>query len=164
MLPLLEATAEHDWRDFATGDESWFFLQRAPKRMWILEKADLVEQSRLTIQARRLTFTIIWIPQGFYVVDSLPDGILTKTAAAFFPDGGTEQSPTSTLHVANWTVHRSRMTKCFMEQNGMENMPHPLDSPDLVPSDFFLFPLVKKGLIDSNVRTPTIFLKPSPRF
>jgi hypothetical protein len=62
-LPVLEAAAENDWRYFTTGDESWFFLQRAPKRMWILERADVLEKSRLKIQTRKLMFTIIWNPQ-----------------------------------------------------------------------------------------------------
>jgi hypothetical protein len=33
-----------------------------------------------------------------------------------------------------------------MEQNGMQSMPHPQYSPDLAPSDFFLFPLIKNRL------------------
>jgi transposase len=38
------------------------------------------------------------------------------------------------------------MGENFMEQNGMESMPDPPYSPHLAPSDFFLFPLVKKRL------------------
>jgi hypothetical protein len=102
-------------------------------------------------------FTIIWRHQGFHVVDSLPDSttmssthftnnILTKTAAAFFPDGRRERSLTLTLPLDNCSVHRSRMAENFMEENGMESMPSPPYSPDLAPSDFFLFPLVTKRL------------------
>jgi hypothetical protein len=38
------------------------------------------------------------------------------------------------------------MAENFMEQNGMESMAHPPYSPDLAPSDFFLFQFVKKRL------------------
>jgi hypothetical protein len=100
MVPALEAAAENDWLSFATGDESWFFLQRAPRRIWTLERADVLEKPHLTIQARKFMFTIIWIP-GFHMVDSRPDGttmsstfftdnILTKAATVFFPDGRRE--------------------------------------------------------------------------
>ena len=165
MLPVLEAAAENDWRYFATGDESWFFLQRAPKRMWTLEKADVLEKPRLTIQARKLMFTILWSPHGFHVVDSLPDGatmcstyftdiILAQTAAAFFPAGRRKRSQTVTLHLDNCSIHRSRVTKDFMEQNGMESMPHPPYSPDLAPSDFFLFPLIKNRLDQFECNDP----------
>jgi histone-lysine N-methyltransferase SETMAR len=74
------------------------------------------------------------------------DNIVTKIAAAFFPDGKREQSPTLTLHLENCSLQRSRMAENFMEQNAMESMPHPPYSPDLTPSDFFSFPLVKKRL------------------
>jgi histone-lysine N-methyltransferase SETMAR len=46
------------------------------------------------------------------------------------------------------------MAENFMEQNGMESMPDPPYSPDLVPSDFFLFPLVKKRLDQSECDDP----------
>jgi hypothetical protein len=104
--------------------------------MCILEKADVVDKPRLTIQARQIMFTIVSSAQGFHVVDSLPDGTtmsstyfidesLTKTAAAFFPDGGSEQSPTMTLYLDNCSVHRSRITKDFMEQNRIRSMTDP---------------------------------------
>jgi histone-lysine N-methyltransferase SETMAR len=157
MLPVLEAAAENDWRYFATGDESWFFLQRAPKRMWTLERTDVLEKPRLTMQARKLMFTIMWSPQGFHVVDSIPGGttmcstyftdvIFAQTAAAFFPAGRRKRSQTVTLHLDNCSIHRSRVTQDFMEQNGMESMLHPPYSPDLAPSDVFLFPLIIKRL------------------
>jgi transposase len=100
-------------------------------------------------------FTIMWIPQRFPVLNSVPDcttmsstlfidNILTKTAVPFFPDGRREQSPTVTLHLDICSVHRSRKAENLMEQNGVESMPRPPYSPDSAPSDFFLFPLVKK--------------------
>jgi hypothetical protein len=66
--------------------------------MWTLDKADVPEKPRLTIQARKLIFTIMWSLHGFQVVDSLPDGTtmcstyftdvrLAQTAVAFFPAG-----------------------------------------------------------------------------
>ena len=33
-----------------------------------------------------------------------------------------------------------------VERNGYELIPHPAYSPDLAPSDFFLFPNLKKGI------------------
>jgi histone-lysine N-methyltransferase SETMAR len=133
--------------------------------MWTLEKADVPEKPRLTIQARKLMFTIMWSPHGFHVVDSLPDGptmcstsftdiILAQTAAAFFPAGRGKRSRPMTLHLDNCSIHRSRVTKDFMEQNGMRSMPHPPYSPDLAPSDFFLFPLIKNRLAEFECDDP----------
>jgi hypothetical protein len=71
-------------------------------------------------------FTIIWNPQGFHVVDSLPNvttlsrayftnNILTKAAVAFVPDGRSERSLRVTLHLDICSVHRNRMAENFME-------------------------------------------------
>ena len=37
-------------------------------------------------------------------------------------------------------------TREFLEQNGLEELPHPPYSPDLAPCDFWLFPRIKKHL------------------
>jgi hypothetical protein len=56
MLPFLYA-AEHDgWHHLVTGDESWFFFNTSPRRMWILSKDDVVTKSRLDIQSKKSCF------------------------------------------------------------------------------------------------------------
>ena len=49
----------------------------------------------------------------------------------------------------NRTMRESTLAKLQMdavEQNGYELIPHPAYSPDLAPSDFFLFPNLKKDI------------------
>jgi hypothetical protein len=52
------------------------------------------------------------------------------------------------------------MAENFMEQNRMENMPHLPYSHDLVPCNFFLFPLVKKRLDQFECDDPDDLLEP----
>ena len=40
-----------------------------------------------------------------------------------------------------------------VEQNGYELIPHPAYSPDLAPSDFFLFPNLKKDIHGCHFRS-----------
>ena len=40
-----------------------------------------------------------------------------------------------------------------VEQNGYELIPHPAYSPDLAPSDFFLFPKLKKDIRGCHFRS-----------
>ena len=40
-----------------------------------------------------------------------------------------------------------------VEQNGYELIPHPANSPDLAPSDFFLFPNLKKDICGCHFRS-----------
>ena len=40
-----------------------------------------------------------------------------------------------------------------VERNGYELIPHPAYSPDLAPSDFFLFPNLKKDILGLHLRS-----------
>ena len=48
------------------------------------------------------------------------------------------------LHHDNARPHTSRKTQYALEQLEFPTLPHPPYSPDLAPSDFFLFPPLKK--------------------
>jgi histone-lysine N-methyltransferase SETMAR len=48
------------------------------------------------------------------------------------------------VHANNTSPHTAKMTSQFMKQNSMQRAPHPAYSPDLAPSDFYLFGYVKQ--------------------
>ena len=48
------------------------------------------------------------------------------------------------LQQDNTRVHTCTVANDAVERNGYELIPHPAYSPDLAPSDFFLFPNLKK--------------------
>lgn len=50
------------------------------------------------------------------------------------------------LHHDNASSHTSLRTKAFLEESGVETLPHPPYSPDLAPCDFFLFPIIKEKI------------------
>ena len=50
------------------------------------------------------------------------------------------------LQQDNARVHTCKVAMDAVEQNGYELIPHPAYSPDLAPSDFFLFPNLKKDI------------------
>ena len=54
----------------------------------------------------------------------------------------------------NAAAHRSRMVRRFCEDNNIKLVPHPAYSPDLAPSDFFLFAQIKKEL--RGIRFPDV--------
>ena len=56
----------------------------------------------------------------------------------------------------NRTTRESTLAKFAMdavERNGYELIPHPAYSPDLAPSDFFLFPNLKKDIRGLHFRS-----------
>ncbi|GFV08472.1 histone-lysine N-methyltransferase SETMAR [Trichonephila clavipes] len=50
------------------------------------------------------------------------------------------------LHYDNARPHIARCILHVSQQNSVEILPHPPYSPDLTPSDFWLFPQLKKQL------------------
>jgi hypothetical protein len=50
------------------------------------------------------------------------------------------------LHDDNAHCHRALLVREFLTNHNMLSLPHPLYSPDLAPSDFFLFPKMKMQL------------------
>jgi hypothetical protein len=73
MLPFLHIAERDRWHHFVTGDDSWFFLNTSPRRMWTLSRDDVATKSRKQIKSKKFMFTIIWNPTEFYVVDRLPN-------------------------------------------------------------------------------------------
>ena len=50
------------------------------------------------------------------------------------------------LHLDNCKVHNSMYTQTLIETYRFKRAPHPAYSPDLAPSDFFLFGYIKEKL------------------
>ena len=57
------------------------------------------------------------------------------------------------LQLDNARVHTCKVAMDAVEQNGYELIPHPAYSPDLAPSDFFLFPNLKKDIRGCQFRS-----------
>jgi hypothetical protein len=73
MLPFFRAAKLDSWHHLVTGDESWFFLNTSPRRMWTLSSHDVVAKSKLDIQSQKFMCMIMWNPSGFYLADRLPN-------------------------------------------------------------------------------------------
>jgi hypothetical protein len=50
------------------------------------------------------------------------------------------------IHADNARANTAQKCRTCCKENGLPLAPHPLHSPDLAPSDFFLFGHIKKGL------------------
>ena len=57
------------------------------------------------------------------------------------------------LQQDNAKVHTCKIAMDAVEQNGYELIPQPAYSPDLAPSDFFLFPNLKKDIRGCHFRS-----------
>ena len=57
------------------------------------------------------------------------------------------------LQQDNARVHTCKVVMDAVERNGYELIPHPAYSPDLAPSNFFLFPNMKKNVRGCHFRS-----------
>jgi transposase len=97
--------------------------------------------------------TIAWNPLGFPLIVALPKGITCN--AEYYRDNIlatlTQLQPEDdgrrlVVHADNARAHTTQQCRTFCEENGLRLAPHPPYSPDLTPSDFFLFGYVKERL------------------
>jgi histone-lysine N-methyltransferase SETMAR len=101
--------------------------------------------------------TVIWGIDGFQVVDLMTEHhsyntsyflshILDPMPPAVSPDTHKPHSRQLSLHFDNCRVHCSKASEKFFNENYIIRVPHPPYSPDLAPSDFWLFRHTKAAL------------------
>ena len=100
--------------------------------------------------------TFFWNPNGFLVVEALDDNMVFN--ADYFRDEILEQinfkssgdretlGRSLILHYDNARPHISKKVTEYLDQNDIIRAPQPPYSPDIAPSDFFLFGYMKEKL------------------
>jgi transposase len=101
--------------------------------------------------------TIFWGVSGIHVLDCLPHD--TSFNSAYFLDHivaslrnlpilhvAQRQKKRFVLHMDNSPIHKSKSVVDALSNLGIQRAPHPPYSPDLAPSDFFLFGHLKEQM------------------
>ena len=102
---------------------------------------------------------------GFFVVDMLPKGmsynssyfisnilhVLEEQKQQIWPKSGRRKV---LIYLDNCKVHNSKMTMEEIQKIQFKRVPHPAYSPDVAPSDFYLFGRVKKRLEGFEFESP----------
>jgi hypothetical protein len=125
-----------DWHHLVTGDEFWFFFNTLSRRMWMLSRDDVVTRPRLDIQSKEFMFSIIWNPSDFYIVDRLLNhtkmnsayfvtNIFIPLEQTIFSRGRASHEKRFVVHLDNCSVHTSRVSTDWLEENSILRMPHP---------------------------------------
>jgi histone-lysine N-methyltransferase SETMAR len=138
-LPLL---ASHDSIFSPDHEQIWLRVEEQP-----------LERPRHTLQAPKMIVTIAWNPLGFRVPDVLPKDI-TFNAEYYRFDilrGRLLLHPQVhgsrlVIHANDTRSHSARKCRTFCEEDRLRLAVHPPYSPDLAPSNFFLFGHIKHCL------------------
>jgi histone-lysine N-methyltransferase SETMAR len=156
LLHLLENLSHQSWSNVITLDESWFYFENDEEQIWISPHEKVPERSKHMIQSRKVLVTLAWNAHGFHLIKALPKGmkfnstyyiheILTPLLDWYNTQfGQTHQN--LVIHADNARPHIAKVVLDFCEENGITLAPHPPYSPDLAPSDFYLFGFLKDKL------------------
>ena len=160
---LLEKFESGAWKlgDIVTGDESWFYHRKVPSKQaskaWVAKG-----EPRPTVVKRKpfeekTMFVIFFMTTGPLVVHQLPSGtsinatyyrdeclkVLVQKLCKKRPSGKTRGIK---LHHDSARAHMSGIIFDYLQQEKIQLMAHILYSPDLAPSDFWLFSRLKRNL------------------
>ena len=148
-----------------TGDESWFRLCYDRSGVWARSAEEAPPRVRPKIDTQKVLVSVFWGINGLVLLDALPPGqrfntqymsdvILPKldqTVRLQRPAMGLRGMK---LHFDNARPHTSMTTLAKIDELRTTKLPHPPYSPDLAPSDFYLFGYLKAQLAGSTFRNP----------
>jgi len=160
VLALLQRNPDEFFRRFVTVDETWIHHytpeMKEQSKQWILSGEPCPKKAKTVKSAGKVMATVFWDAHGIIFVDYLKKGkTITGEYYASLLDQLkviiSEKRPHLNrkkvlFHQDNARVHTCLKSMAKIEQLKFELVDHPPYSPDLAPSDFFLFPNLKKWL------------------
>jgi histone-lysine N-methyltransferase SETMAR len=157
MLEILESLNGTDFSTIITGDESWFFYEYSLTSAWARVRDDVPKRANQNFQAKKCLISILWSPAGIHSLLAVPKGTTYNSlffCAQVVPDLVLNITSNSrrktlkglTLHIDNARPHNSKVSVNTLARTKAKRFPHPPYSPDLAPSDFFLFGYIKEKM------------------
>ncbi len=147
LYNFLSNSNERKLNKVLTQDESWFYLVNQRNSMWLENGRPRPFKVKQTIGAKKLMVSFIWGRTGFKGITMLPIG--QKFNKAFFSEnvlGDLAKSINTKGYFLHLDNARPHLTHEKYDELGIIRLDHPAYSPDLAPSDFFLFGYLKKLL------------------
>lgn len=160
FLNLCGNNPTHILERIVTGDETWVHHfepeSKQESMQWHKKGAPPPKKFRVSESAGKVMATIFWDSTGILMIDYKDKGVtITGTYYAMLLERlreaikekrrGKLSKGVLLLH-DNAPVHKSHIATAALNRCGFESLVHPPYSPDLAPSDYYLFPNLKKEL------------------
>jgi [histone H3]-lysine36 N-dimethyltransferase SETMAR len=164
---LLEDYGEDFWRRIVTVDETWLPYYnpetKAQSKVWVAKGEARPVKAKATPSAGKVMVTVFWDCEGVILVDPLAHGA-TINADRYvhsleLPQKELRKSRPGKLQSRilllqdNARPHTAKTTLAAIRQKKWELLPHPPYSPDLAPSDYWLFGPMKDSLRGQRYET-----------
>ena len=143
-----------------TGDETWVHHYtpetKRQSKQWLPKWFPRPHKAIRKLSAKKVLATIFWDSKGVLLVDFVHKGttitgeyyanLLRKLLQKIrYKRPGMEEEGIFLLH-DNASPHTSNVSQAAISNLGFIQLSHPAYSPDMAPSDYYLFPKLKKFL------------------
>jgi hypothetical protein len=144
-LELLQSIRHQGRQYIGTLDESWFYWEVDLAQQCLPEDDEPGTRTTKGIYHSETMLPIGWNLHGFHLIDNS----LTPICQRLIPAGKGKL----VIHTDNSRCRTPKVVLDFMSQRKVRFAPHPPYSPDLAPSDSFLFDYLKRELRGSLCQT-----------
>jgi len=166
-LALLQRNRADFFRRFMTMDETWVHYHTPESNRqsaeWLESHESRPKRPKDQRSAGKVMASVFWDAHGIIFIDYLQKGrtVTGEYYAALF-DKLNDEIKKKRLHMAKKKVlyhhdnapsHTSLKAMAKLDQLRFELVAHPPYSPDLVPSDYYLFPNLKRWLQGKRFRS-----------
>ena len=160
------ARFEADPDRFLTQDECWVHhFEPETKRQsmqWKHSTSPAPKKAKVVSSAGKVMVSVFWDAKGIVFIDYLQKGktingeyyakLLRELRQAIKSKRPGKLTKGVLLHQDNAPAHKSLVAMSAVHDCGFELIDHPPYSPDLAPSDYFLFPNLKNILLENGTR------------
>ena len=147
-----------------TVDGTWVHhYEPENNAQWVGPGSPRPKKFKTQPSAGKVMATVFWDVKGVIMLDFLPKrskitgvyyaNLLNQLRTAIHEKRRGKLSKGVLLQKDNERVPTRKVSMDAVERNGYELIPHPAYSPDLTPSDFFLFPNLKKDIRELHFRS-----------
>jgi hypothetical protein len=167
MLSSLRPLEKTGFPNLFTGDESWFLYSYPFTSYWGKKDAPRPEIPKTTIGTPKIMVVVFWGVDGVPVLKFLERGegmnasrfqeLVLKDLFALQETLPADQR--LLLHWDNAPAHTATTTKALLKTTRAVVIPQPPYSPDIAPSDFFLFGYLKGQIRGRKCETGKDILK-----
>ena len=160
LLHMMQYHQEEFLDSIVTEDESMFSLYepetKAQSMQWKRPDEHTPLKAKTVPSMKKRMGTIFWDRQGVLLIEWLPEkrtftgdsyvATLRQLKEAIKDKRRGKVTRGVRLLHDNASAHTCHKALAAIRELGFEQLPHPAHSPDLAPSDFWLFPALKNSL------------------
>ena len=159
LLSRYNVNPENFLSRVVTGDETWVYYYDPPSKFesmeWKHAGSPRTKKFKVSRTTKKVMATVFWDTDGVIHIDYLPRGttmngqyyadLLVRLRESIKEKRRGKIRRGVLLQQDNAPVHSSKVAMQSVRDCGFELLPHPPYSPDLAPSDFFLFSKLRRS-------------------